>query len=107
MKVEGAWVRVKPLDSFRMRVYLAPRGLWLTLDAGSFESVEVNPRSNQIRIALSPQTSDTPQARLHIEQPAKLPGVGVYHPRQQLTKERDAYVIRLQRSASWIELTDR
>jgi hypothetical protein len=90
-----------------MRVYIAPRGLWLTLDAGSFESVEVNARSNQIRIALSPQTSDTSQARLHIEQPAKLPGVGAYHPRQQLIKERDAYVIALKSVTSSIELTDR
>ena len=107
MKVEGAWVRVKPLDSFRMRVYIAPRGLWLTLDAGSFESVEVNTRSNQLRIALSPQNPDTPQARLHIEQPAKVPGVGAYHPRQSIPKERDAYVIALKSVTSSIELTDR
>ena len=107
MKVDGAWVKVKPLDSIRMRVYIAPRGLWLTLDAGSFESVEVNARSNQLRIGLSPQTADTQEARLHIEQPAKLTSVGTYHPRSSLAKERDAYVIRLQRSASWIELTDR
>ncbi len=107
VKVDGAWVKVKPLDSIRMRVYIAPRGLWLTLDAGSFESVEVNARSNQIRIGLSPQTADTQEARLHIEQPAKLTSVGTYHPRSSLAKERDAYVIRLQRSASWIELTDR
>ena len=107
MKVEGAWVRVKPLDSFRMRVYIAPRGLWLTLDAGSFKSVEVNTRSNQIRIALSPQNPDTPQARLHIEQPAKVPGVGAYHPRQSIPKERDAYVIALKSVTSSIELTDR
>ena len=106
MKVEGAWVRVKPLDSFRMRVYLAPRGLWLTLDAGSFESVEVNPRSNQIRIALSPQNPDTQQASLHLEQPAKVTGVGTYRPRLQLTTERDAYTVSLKRTTTWIELTD-
>jgi hypothetical protein len=38
----GDWLKVQPLDSFRMRVYIAPLGLWLTLDAGKFESVEVN-----------------------------------------------------------------
>src|SRR4029077_1935469 len=31
-------VRVAPLDSSRTRVYLAPLGLWLTLDAGCFTS---------------------------------------------------------------------
>jgi hypothetical protein len=107
MKITGPWVKVQPLDSFRMRVYIAPRGLWLTLDAGSFQSVEVNTHSNQIRIALSSQTPDTPQARLHIEQPAKVPGVGAYHPRQSIPKERDAYVIALKSVTSSIELTDR
>ena len=107
VKVEGDWVKVQPLDSLRMRVYIAPRGLWLTLDAGTFESVQVNTRTNQIRIALSPQTADTSQARLHIEQPAKVPGVGAYHPRQSIPKERDAYVIALKSVTSSIELTDR
>jgi hypothetical protein len=107
LKRSGDWVRVQPLDSFRMRVYVAPRGLWLTLDAGMFESVEVNARTNQIRIGLAPQTADTTQARVHIEQPAKVAGVGSYHPRQSFAKERDAYVIPLKPAISWIELTDR
>ena len=46
-------------------------------------------------------------ARLHIEQPAKVPGVGAYHPRQSIPKERDAYVIALKSVTSSIELTDR
>jgi len=37
---------VKPLDSFRKRVYLAPYGLWLTFDAGLLEKVGIN--SNEI-----------------------------------------------------------
>ena len=107
MNLLGQRVRVQPLDSFRQRIYVAPYGLWLTLDAGTFETIEINPRTNQIRVALSAQTADTQQARLHIEQPAKLSGVGTYHPRQSLMKERDAYVIPLQRATRWIELTDR
>ncbi|PYS65014.1 MAG: hypothetical protein DMF74_05145 [Acidobacteria bacterium] len=106
VKVDGDWVSVQPLDSFRMRVYVASRGLWLTLDAGRFEAVEVNTRTHAIRIALSPQTPDTPQARLHVEQPAKVTGVGTYRPRLQLTTERDAYAIPLKRTTTWIELTD-
>lgn len=35
---ENNTVEVTPLDSFRMRVYLAPMGLWLTLDAGGSQS---------------------------------------------------------------------
>src|SRR5215831_14587922 len=107
VKVTGQLVKVQPLDSFRQRVYLASYGLWLTLDAGAFESVEINPRTNQIRVGLARQTADTPQAVLRIDQPAKLAGVSAYHPRPALAKERDAYVIRLKPVTSWIELTNR
>jgi hypothetical protein len=69
--------------------------------------VEVNARTNQIRIGLAPQTADTSQARLHIEQPAKVAGIGTYHSRQSFAKERDAYVISLKPATTWIELTDR
>ena len=106
LKVDGNWVRVQPVDSFRMRVYIAPRGLWLTLDAGTFESVEVNTRTHAIRIGLSPQSSNTPEARLHLEQPAKPSGVGTYHPRQELRFERDGYTIRLAQTVKWIDLIE-
>jgi hypothetical protein len=106
VKVDGDWVIVQPVDSFRMRVYLAPRGLWLTLDAGNFVSVALNSRTHVVRVELSAATSFTPQARLHVEQPAKLAGVGMYHPRKQLAKERDAYTILLKSSSTWIDLTD-
>ena len=107
MQVVGNSIRVQPVDSFRQRLYLAPFGLWLTLDAGTFETVEINSRTNVIRVGLSPRTADTPQARLHIEQPAKVAGVGTYRPGQSLPKERDAYVIPLKPAVSWIELTSR
>jgi hypothetical protein len=107
VKLTGQSVRVQPLDSFRQRVYIAPYGLWLTLDAGRFQTVEINLRTNQIRVGFSSQTPDTPLARLHIEQPAKLARVGTYRPSQPLTKDRDAYVIPLKPATSWIELTDR
>jgi hypothetical protein len=106
-KVGPQVVRVQPLDSLRQRVYLAPRGVWLTLDSGTFESIEINSRTNQIRVGLAPQTPDAPEARLRVEQPAKVAGAGTYRPRSTLPKERDAYVIALKPVTSWIELTDR
>lgn len=103
VSINGDWVSVKPLDSFRKRVYIAPLGLWLTLDAGTFERVLVNKRSKVVRITLSPRDSFTPNARLRLEQPAKLPSIGTYAPRQKLVKERDAFTIPLRRVTS-IEL---
>jgi hypothetical protein len=35
-------LRLVPLDTFRQRIYLAPYGLWMTLDAGQFEEVEID-----------------------------------------------------------------
>ncbi len=105
-KRQGDWVKVQPLDSFRMRVYIAPRGLWLTLDAGNFESVEVNTRTNVVRVGLSAATPYTSQARLRLEQPAKITGVGTYHPRQQLKSEREAFTIPLRKGITLIDLVD-
>jgi hypothetical protein len=107
VKVEGDSVSVKPLDSFRMRVYIAPLGLWLTLDAGTFASVAVNTKTRAVRIGLSPTTPNTPQARLRVEQPAKIEGVGAFHVRQSFTNERDAYTIPLQKNLTFVDLQDR
>ena len=106
LKAVGDWIKVQPLDSFRMRVYVAPRGLWLTLDAGTFESVEVNVKTHAVRVGLSQATPFTPEARLRVAQPARVAGVGVYHPRLPIRKERDAYPIPLKRNTTWIELVD-
>ena len=103
---EGDWIKLQPLDSLRMRVYLAPRGLWLTLDAGRFEEVALNTKSGAVRIAFASATPDTPLARLHVEQPAKLTGVGRYRPRQEFKQEREAFVIPLQRGTTRVELGD-
>ncbi len=104
-RVRGRTVRVQPLDSFRKRVYIAPRGLWLTLDAGTFESVEVDTRTHTVRVELSAQTPFTPEARLRVEQPAKLPGVGAYRPTENLVSERDAFTVPLGRRTTWVELS--
>ena len=106
VKVSGDRIKLQPLDAFRMRVYIAPCGLWLTLDSGAFESLEVNPKSHTVRIGLAPATTFTPQARLRIEQPAKISVIGTYHPVQPLANEREAYTIPLTNKTTWIELTE-
>jgi hypothetical protein len=97
-------VAVTPLDSFRTRVYLAPLGLWLTLDAGRFERIEVNPDTRRVRLALAPATPLTPAARLRLEQPAAITGVGTYAPIGAFATEREASVIPLKSSTTWIEV---
>lgn len=88
-----------------MRVYVAPFGLWLTLDAGKFETVEVNPKNGRVRVGLSLATRFTPIARLRVEQPASLRGVGRYQPAARLKFERDAFVVPLGKHLTWVELS--
>ncbi len=107
VKVDGSGVTVTPLDSFRMRVYVAPVGLWLTLDAGKFQTVEFSPRTGQVRVALMPATEYTPTARLRIDQPAKLDGVGAYQPATRLKLERAAFVVALGGQSTWVTLVPR
>jgi hypothetical protein len=95
---------VIPLDSFRTRIYVAPAGLWLTLDAGQFTNVEVNAITKAVRVGLAAATRYTPAARLRVEQPAKIAGVGTYRPSGALKSERDAFVVPLKAGITWVEL---
>ncbi|HKW28387.1 MAG TPA: DUF5695 domain-containing protein [Verrucomicrobiae bacterium] len=107
VEVSGDQVEIQPLDSFRRRVYLAPLGLWLTLDAGTFDRVEVSAKTGTVFVGLSPATPYVSEARLRIEQPAKLPDIGAYQPAKSFQMERGAFVIALNKNGTTrIELTE-
>jgi hypothetical protein len=97
-------VVVSPLDSFSSRVYIAPMGLWLTLDAGEFERVEIDPSTQKVRIYFAPATQFTPDARLRVEQPYKGAGIGEFKPAGSFATERGAYKIPLQSTSASVEL---
>jgi len=102
--VDDDVVRLTPLDSFRKRVYLAPLGLWMTLDAGRFEQVELNPATDLVRVALAPKDDHTPAARLRVEQPGQ--ATVTHTVSGSFSREREAYVIPLDTDVTWVELTD-
>ena len=104
VKVRGGLITVTPRDSFRSRIYVAPLGLWLTLDAGNFVSLEVNSSTGIVRVGLAGATEVTPEARLRVEQPAKIGGVGIYRAESTLKSERGAYVVPLREETTWLEL---
>ena len=104
IQMRGKIVTVAPLDSYRSRIYLASLGLWLTLDAGRVEHVELDSGTGLVRLGLAAATEDTPEARLRIEQPARIRGIGPYRPVSSLTSERGAYVVPLKEGTSWVEL---
>jgi hypothetical protein len=84
--------RVTPRDASRARVYLAPLGLWLTLDAGTFEEVEL--AGEEVRISLSPADAYTSEARLRIERPGA-PEEPAVSPVGDYAEERGAFVVPL------------
>jgi hypothetical protein len=104
LNATGRRVALTPLDVFRTRVYLAPIGLWLTLDAGQFACVELDGASRTVRVGLAPATPFASSARLRIEQPATVSGVGTYAPTRAFSIEREAHVVPLATAVTWVEL---
>lgn len=101
---EDDWIEVDPHDAARSRMYLAPLGLWLTLDAGTFEQVRFDPTTGVVQLTLAPATSHTPNAFLRMEQPAIIEGLGPYRPAAHRTQERGAYIVPLSAEATTVEL---
>ena len=90
-----------------MRVYLAPVGLWLTLDAGRIERVEFDTVTRAVRVGLARATTSTPVARLRVEQPAAVAGVGRIRAGARAHVERGAYVVPLGRGTTWVDFRAR
>jgi hypothetical protein len=101
LTAQGSTVRVEPRDAARSRVYVAPLGLWMTLDAGTFEEIEIT--GDEVRVWLSRRTAYTPVARLRLRQPGAIGGLIGFAPTEELVTERGAYVIPLNDGA--VELT--
>ncbi len=102
LTVAGTSVRVRPLDAARSRIYVAPFGSWLTLDAGAFDALEIS--GDTMRVTLAPATPHMSQARLRIEQPARVDGVSTIAPVDRYGLERGAYVIPLSRRPTHVVL---
>ena len=107
MQAAADRVLLTPLDTFRQRVYLAPVGLWLTLDAGRFDRVQLNPKTGEVRLVFAPSDSSTRAARLRVEQPAAVAGVAKYRTSRHFDAERDAFVIPLSPAQTSVDLTFR
>jgi hypothetical protein len=77
------------------------------LDAGTFQTVAINTKTHAVRVVLSPSDPYTPEARLRIEQPAKVANIGEFHPVGAVkTQERGAWVVPLSNRTTQVELND-
>jgi hypothetical protein len=95
LKKEGDVVHVDLTTAAKSAVYVAPVGLWISLDAGKIESVNYNISTGALRLKLQKGDQFTPNAVIRITQPAKLSGVGAYQIKGAYTPERGAHVVNL------------
>lgn len=66
LRKNGQVITVDVLDSARKRIFVAPLKLWITADAGSIESVEVNMQTQSVRLHLAPETPAQNRARFQV-----------------------------------------
>jgi hypothetical protein len=95
LSVQGDTVTVEPKDSLRQRIYLAPLGLWLTLDSGRFARITFNGASSSVQIEFDPDDGFTPNAMLRIERSAETRDSVAMVPVEKLRMERGAYLVPL------------
>lgn len=91
-------ISVEPKDALRQRIFIAPLGLWLTLDAGNFERVEIARNGRTVKLSFAAQ-NQSPQALLRIEQTVK--GGKNWRPAGAVEAERGGFRLP---SGKWIVL---
>ncbi|KAF7783960.1 hypothetical protein Agabi119p4_125 [Agaricus bisporus var. burnettii] len=93
-------IQVQVKDSIRRRVYLAPLGILLTLDAGAFSTVAFNPSTKQVDVTITAapdgasSAAAAPQGRLLVEQKARISGFNGLKPSGNVPVDAGAFVIR-------------
>jgi hypothetical protein len=104
LKEEDGVVSFTTLDSLRSRVFISPVGLWLTLDAGRFVSVDYDARHNTVRLHLAPESETVKTARLRMEQTISGPGIARYQAPRTWKMEAGAYILPLQSTETIVTL---
>jgi len=99
------WINVKITNGAKSRVFVAPAAIWLTLNAGTFNTVSYNTQSGDVSILLDKTDKYTPQAFLNVQQVAHVKGSFTYRPSKSLLKTRGAYIIHLTDGPTKINLT--
>lgn len=91
----GKKVVIKLTTAAKSAVYIAPAGLWISLDAGSIEEAAYDTTTGSVTLKLSKSGTYTPEAVIRLSQPAKIPGARTYSIKDNTTEERGAYKVAL------------
>ncbi|KAH9855459.1 hypothetical protein C2E23DRAFT_857655 [Lenzites betulinus] len=102
-------VRVQTLDSLRRRVFIAPIGAWLSLDAGAFSEVAFDPVKKSVTLTIADAApgvagaAAAPNARLVVQNTASN-GLGVLKATGSLKQDAGAWVIPFQSGIATVTL---
>ena len=94
LKEKGDEVEVTVTTAAKSKVFIAPKKIWLTLDAGTFKAVSYNTKTGAVTITLDAKDNFTPNAYLRVDQDVKL----------SYEKVRGAYKIALKSKPIQIKL---
>lgn len=100
LKMAKNIIDVKLTTAAKSSVYLAPIGLWISLDAGRISSLQYNISTGEVKLNLEKADQYTPTAIIRIAQPAKISGVGTYEIKSVSTKERRASFVNLSQTGT-------
>ncbi|KIJ36493.1 hypothetical protein M422DRAFT_261043 [Sphaerobolus stellatus SS14] len=97
-------------DSLRRRIFIAPFGLLLSLDAGAFSSAVVDTQAKTVSVTILPaapgavNAAKAPQGRLVVTKTASVAGIGNFTPMTSLNVDAGAFVVPFQSGAATVSL---
>ena len=65
---------ITPHDSFKVRAYVSPLGLWLVVQAGTLQSLHVDPATHTVLATLAPAPAYLHKYRVEVSAPAVASG---------------------------------
>ncbi|QDW28155.1 hypothetical protein FFJ24_006395 [Pedobacter sp. KBS0701] len=98
LEKKGNVINVKLTTAAKSSVYIAPVGLWISLDAGTIDEVDYNTVNGEIRLKLAKANEYLPTALLRLSQPTKVNGVGVYSIKGNGMEKRGGYEFPLSKA---------
>ncbi|MFC3198624.1 DUF5695 domain-containing protein [Parapedobacter deserti] len=68
LKQKNNWITTKVTTAGQSRVFIAPAGLWITLDVGRITDVAYHDKTGEVRVTLAPDNGHTPMTYLRLEE---------------------------------------
>lgn len=103
-------VQVQVKDSVRRRVFIAPLGTLLSLDAGAFSVVAFNPSTHQVDVTITAvpdganSAAAAPNGRLIIQQKTSISGFNGLRPSTSLSTDAGAFIIPISSNQGHVTL---